>query len=177
MAQVLCPASWEVRSRGSWAGQGRQGQGAFPRASRAPPLIGLNALQRPVWKLLPWVLQPSKTQGSGHVGRSSPCWEVLGLYPCLQALQPGSPLPQGEPLPGKPLEDFRRLGAGCTDWGPRDIQARAQGRGEPTEVLFSIPVTPPLLTITQRDPHRFSFLSTIPLDSSQQQGEVSHGQA
>lgn len=108
MAQVLCPASWEVRSRGSWAGQGRQGQGAFPRASRAPPLIGLNALQRPVWKLLPWVLQPSKTQGSGHVGRSSPCWEVLGLYPCLQALQPGSPLPQGEPLPGKPLEDFRR---------------------------------------------------------------------
>lgn len=107
MAQVLCPASWEVRRRGSRAGQGGEGREAFPRASWAPPLIGLSGLQRPVWKLLPWPLQPSETQGSGHVGRSSPCWEVLGTYPCLQALQPGSPLPQGGPLPGKPQEDFR----------------------------------------------------------------------
>lgn len=67
------------------------------------------------------------------------------------------------------------LGAGCTDWGPQDIQARAQGHGEPSEVLFRIPVTPLLLALTQREPHHFSFLSTIPLDSSQQQGEVSHG--
>ena len=107
MAQVLCPTLREIRSRGSQAGQGGEGQGALPRAGLAPAFTGLSGLQRAVWKLQPWLLQPRRTQGHRHVGRSSPCWEVLETRPCLQALQPGSPLPQGEPLPGKPLEGFR----------------------------------------------------------------------
>lgn len=176
MAQVLCPTLREVRSHGSQAGQGGEGQGALPRAGRAPAFIGLSGLQRAVWKLLPWPLQSRKTQGRGHVGRSSPCWEVLETCPCLQALQPGSPLPQGEPLPGKPLEGFR-----CA-WEQDEVTgdpqtSRSELRVMGSRVKVSSGSSHPTATCTYPErPLHFSFLSTIPLNSSQQQGEVSHRQ-
>lgn len=166
----MCPTLREVRSRGSQAGQGGEGQGALPA------FIGLTGLQRAVWKLLPWLLQPRRTQGGGHVGRSAPCWEVLETRPCLQALQPGSPLPQGEPLPGKPLEGF--WGAWEQDGVTGDPQTSRPGlRVMGSRVKVSSGSSHPTAACTYPErPLHFSFLSTIPLDSSQQQREVSHRQ-
>ena len=103
------------------------------------------------------------------MGRSAPCWEVLETRPCLQALQPGSPPPQREPLPGKPLEQDGVTGDPQTSRpGLRVMGSRVKvssGSSHPTAAC----------TYPERPLH-FSFLSTIPLDSSQQQREVSHRQ-